>query len=1520
MATRGDPPPGSADFDADTRADTRAGADAGLDARAAAGPVAAKPPARRRRGLAGRVLRALALLLLVVLLAVASGLWWLGSDSGTRFIVERLQRTLADSGMTLRLDGVAGSLWRGLRVERFAWDGSGVAADGEQLVARWSLPALLQRLVLVPELSVARLAVRLPPPSTEPAPPPAPTAMPGSLALPVTFDLQRLAVGELSVTPGVAAGEPPAAPIVVNAIAARLGYGQGRYRIDELTATTQWGRLANGTVEFGDAEPHSLRLRADLQGEVERLGYALALQADGDLAQAAAKLAGRVADAGLDLESQLAPLAVMPLRSARLQLTGLDLRNLQPALDGRASAGGATAAGAIAAPSATPPPGTSATPPGISVAPPGASASPPGAPPAPPAAPSAPPAAPSGTPPATPLPRTRIDVDATVTPRPAPTPDALPTAWDATLSLRNGDSGRYAEGRLPLAALASRVEWQQPADPADSRLRLDGLKLTLPGPRGGAGKPAADATIAGSVDVQPNRSISLAGTAVPETVAKLVFDAIDITAFAPKSLDGQWPATALGGELTIERNVFALALSQSAERMRALLPASAAAAVGAAAVIARGRVDENVLRLDEAQVRLGPSSVTAKGRTGLTEPYRLQFSGDFKRIDLAQWLPRDLTPEPRWREGNLSGDWSVDGSVLPGFDGALTLKLADSTYAGDPLTADIRSRAMLDAQWAPKRLAQTSVDVRLGANRVRANGALGQPADKLTLDVDLPAPQRFEPRLTGRATLNGDVTGAFDRLRGRFALRGERIRFVQPDGDVRLGSVRIDANAPLAARPPPQAALALALQLRNATAAGRTLASADLKVDGSTQSHRFDLAAEGEGQKLRLNGDGRAQLDGAPSWRARLATLAIDGAVPLQLAAPADLRVDAESLRLDRFGVALAGGEIRLERADVGWAGTPTFAARGGARDLAIPGLMALAGVDPKSDPAYDALRALRLGADWDLKGSGIEDLSGTARVDLREAAPASGAAAPGASMSGASPSGASASGASVPGAKTTAPAAAGSGPLGLSGDNGIQLRLAQGRVDGRFDLALPSLAFTHPLTAPDLVLDGSLRLAGKVAGTLARPLWDATVTGERLAVLQRSVGWRLTDGALDARLAGRSVDLQTFKFQSGDGSVELRGRANLLEAPRPARAGKVDPNSASTLPLDGRFELTATRFQVPIGPGQRVALSGRTELASGADGLGLRGQLRVDNGIIEIQGSSAPAMPADVKIVDPRAGGSTAARTPDGKEEKAPPSAIRIATDLAVELGERLRVTGNGLAARLTGNLRVLGLLPEQPRLTGLITIVDGSYQAYGQNLRIDKGMVRFNGPVDNPSLDITAKRPFLPVEVGIAITGTALAPKIALFSTPEMSETDRLTWLVLGTDPSQAPNAAQTLVLRQAATSLLTDDDGSYKPGVAERLGLDVFNFGYGSDTGPAQGVKESMSPTGLPGANTATASAAQQEVVTLGKRIGSRLFVSYEQGVRGIWNLLRIQYTLTRRLSVRAQSGSDNAVDLMYSYSFD
>ena len=71
---------------------------------------------------------------------------------------------------------------------------------------------------------------------------------------------------------------------------------------------------------------------------------------------------------------------------------------------------------------------------------------------------------------------------------------------------------------------------------------------------------------------------------------------------------------------------------------------------------------------------------------------------------------------------------------------------------------------------------------------------------------------------------------------------------------------------------------------------------------------------------------------------------------------------------------------------------------------------------------------------------------------------------------------------------------------------------------------------------------------------------------------------------------------------------------------------------------------------------------------------------------------------------------------------------------------------------------------------------------------------------------------------------------------------------------------------------------------------------------------------------GTVTATSATAGQNVVAIGKRLNARLLLTYEQGLTGVWNLLRIQYDITNRLSLRAQTGSESAFDVLYRLSFD
>jgi len=58
----------------------------------------------------------------------------------------------------------------------------------------------------------------------------------------------------------------------------------------------------------------------------------------------------------------------------------------------------------------------------------------------------------------------------------------------------------------------------------------------------------------------------------------------------------------------------------------------------------------------------------------------------------------------------------------------------------------------------------------------------------------------------------------------------------------------------------------------------------------------------------------------------------------------------------------------------------------------------------------------------------------------------------------------------------------------------------------------------------------------------------------------------------------------------------------------------------------------------------------------------------------------------------------------------------------------------------------------------------------------------------------------------------------------------------------------------------------------------------------------------------------------VLTVGKRLSQNLYVSYESSLSGALGTLFIFYDLTRNLTLRGQTGSRSAVDLIYTISFD
>jgi autotransporter translocation and assembly factor TamB len=474
------------------------------------------------------------------------------------------------------------------------------------------------------------------------------------------------------------------------------------------------------------------------------------------------------------------------------------------------------------------------------------------------------------------------------------------------------------------------------------------------------------------------------------------------------------------------------------------------------------------------------------------------------------------------------------------------------------------------------------------------------------------------------------------------------------------------------------------------------------------------------------------------------------------------------------------------------------------------------------------------------------------------------------------------------------------------------QVLLNAGQLSGGFDIKLGSLnSLSQPL-GPEWLIDGEVGASLTLAGSMAKPLITAQILGNKMVLQQKSLGWKMTEGQVRARVTAEAVTIESMNFKVGAGSLTVTGQQKFSAA--------VGSNASADA---GKFTLLANRVSLPLSPEQRVVLSGTTEVAVKAKSLLWTGKLTADEGLIELRSADSATDPNDVVIVRDRDGkkiapivaGSKVGAASNGSTS--PTNAFSIAADLVLDLGQKIKVIGTGVDARLQGSLNLRGTLPDAPRVVGTVNTVNGTYVAYGQRLEIDRGRLVFNGPFDNPTLDILALRKNQPVEAGVALSGTALNPKLRLVSIPDRPDSEKLSWLVLGVGIENNRDNAQNAAL-QAATATFLGEGGSLSNGVAKTLGLDVLSI----RAAPTAGL--TSAPLTTPGLTSAitdpSVTVVQQNVVTLGKRLSSRLYVSYEQGLRGVWNLLKIQYDISNRLSLRAQTGSESALDLLLFYPFD
>jgi len=905
--------------------------------------------------------------------------------------------------------------------------------------------------------------------------------------------------------------------------------------------------------------------------------------------------------------------------------------------------------------------------------------------------------------------------------------------------------------------------------------------------------------------------------------------ALDAQALSLRALQSTLIETALAGRIEAT-------LGPDGQSLRARL---AQAPISIAADVRRTG-DE--LRFTDVRAAAKRGELRASGRLRLDGAMPLVAEARFARFDPAEWGD--------YPAATLNGDLDVQAG-LAARTGTLRFALADSSLRGVPLSG--RGAIEAAAHGAAPRIASAQADLVLGANRASARGAFGAPGDELRLALAAPRAAELDPRLRGRIDAQARVMGGWEAPRVAFTASavdlgiGRRIALGALGASGELGwfsgaPLEIDATA------------------ANAAAGGIEAERLELHARGTREQHAVDLRATGAqlDLALRVVGGWRAER----GWSGSIAgfesgfgdggagRIALDGSVPLELG-PGRVHVGA-------FAARVGGG--RLAAGETHWV-PGNLTTSGEFSGLPVSPLLAFAGLD-------DAVSAtLTLSGGWQLAAT--PRLNGRIRLarDAGDLLFRTDPAVPlglGALRLDAELVEERATGTLVArGTGLELRAEARATPVGDGADAGLG-RDSPLALEAR--LEAPSLKPFAALLALPASLAGRVQADVAATGTIGAPAWRGTLEARDVVIQSPPYGIDWQDGRLRVELAGRAVRVTELALVAGGGRFTADG---VLERSGEATAGRV--------------RWRAERFAALNRPDRNLTVSGDGTVALDAGRLTLRGALRADSGHFEIDPRTTAALGEDVVVL--------------GRKEKSAQRAgaprLPLVVDFDLDLGKDLTVRGAGLDARLVGAIKVTSLPTGQIVAHGTVQTRRGVFYAYGQKLDVERGRLLFDGPIENPGLDIAAWRRNQAVEAGVEVKGPLRTPLVRVVSNPPVPESEQLAWLVLGR-PAESGAQTDYAALQVAAAALLGSRGGAQQRSVAQMVGLDEIGF-------RADG-------------------AAGSQAVALGKRLSDRLYVTYEQSVDAALAVLRLEYALTRRFALRAETGTRSGMDVFYRYSFD
>lgn len=868
--------------------------------------------------------------------------------------------------------------------------------------------------------------------------------------------------------------------------------------------------------------------------------------------------------------------------------------------------------------------------------------------------------------------------------------------------------------------------------------------------------------------------------------------------------------------------------------------------------------------LEESQhqrrlVSVWPASTPAPGK--------LAIQGKLGLMEEA--LPLTLKADVQYRvddKNHLHLISNIEGTLSPEPQLALKLQATDSLLKGEPL------QLVGNARLKDSVLNDILINASVLENTLTAQGSLGSENAKTTLKAELNSLSIITPEANGSLMASGALQGRFDALQWQLDWNGAQIRLSE-----QLELIGISGKA--SANPGAEGHLASNLDIQEVYWSDQPAFRVSMALEGTSQSHTLNLNAKGKSDQLIGRLSGKIQDD---TWQGVIEKLQLDAKKPIRIEKPINLSVSSKGWAMQPAAILVHQG--RLEIASM-QSMNGIFESQGklvrlSLRDIPevffrmpenLTGNLTFAGEWQIN--AADALNA-QLGlrhVDGDL---GAKKLDGTSEpLGIQEIS-------------------------------TT---------LNIK-DNQLttDARLAGRRIgDASFNLTTRfkptaqgfALESSAPLTMQakadikhldwipipsgmlGAVMDGQLQLAMQGKGTIASPGLQGSLNGQALSFLYPMEGVDIAEGILKATFSQDILRLEQLQFKGGEGTMTATGNLQLI-------------GSKPTINVVWKAE----DFTAVSRTDRLIVIEGEVTTGLKDEIVIISGGLDIKRGLIQLPPDGTPSLSDDVVIIG------------QIEKEEVAPLAVKVSnlkigignagvvidqrqgmedfTDrYAIQTGNVFRLQGRGLDTTLNGILTLSGEPQQKLRGEGNIQVA-GTYMAYGQLLNIERGKINFSGLLENPGLNIRAMRDSFPIRAGVEITGTVMNPFVKLVSIPEVPDSEKLAYLILGHGAAQA-GRDQFAILSLAAGALLSSGESvPLQTRFARAAGLDNFNI---------------------------SGNTPETTRISMGKRLADNLYLSYQKEITGLLNVARLTYDITNRWSVRTQAGSESAVDVLYTFSF-